>query len=461
MKQKKWIAALFLGMVVLAGLAMAAEDTPVRAEAYKDPMEKFYHPAPWITLGGDFRARYIYAPKISTLNVTPPNGQTNWHFSRFRTRLWGKFDLTEDVSFNARLVNEWRIWCDPDSKPASWNGDEIFFDQFNIKWNNAFDMPLTLVFGRQDIVLGHRWLIFEGTQNDGSRTIYFDAIRATYKWDDTLTMDAIYVNNLAYQRNRIKPINDRVLPVNYEDTQAVILYGSKKWSDKFKTDGYYIWRKDDEEIKPVSEDAEFHTLGGLVDGFFDDNKQWEYYAEMATQYGAKAGRTLEAFGFNSKVMYHSQDAMQNCYGLSYEFMSGDDPSTATNEQFDPLWGVWPQWSELYIYTYSQETTIAEITNLHRLGLHWTFKPQEKLTVAAAYHLMWADNNTFKDKTTSQINFDDAGDFRGQLATLWFMYEHDKHWKGHIVTEYFYPGNYYDDVNRDATFWVRLNIEYTF
>ncbi len=463
MKKWMWLAALMVFLTIFASAAFAADDRPIRAKAYaeKDFMEKFYHPMEGVTLGADFRARYIYAPHISTLSDSPPNRQSNWHFSRFRTRLWGKWELHEDVDFNARAVNEWRIWCDPASKPAHWNGDEIFFDRFNLTWRNAFDMPLTMVFGRQDIALGHRWLIFEGTQNDGSRTIYFDAIRATYSWSDTFTTDAIYINNVAYQRNRIKPINDRLLPVNYEDTQAFILYNSKKWSNGMKTDGYWIWRKDDEVITPVSEDSDFHTLGGLIDGRFGENDQYEYYAELAGQYGAKDGKTLQALGFNSKFMYHSNDEWKNCYGLSYEFMSGDNPSTTTNEQFDPLWGVWPQWSELYIYTYSQETTIAEVTNLHRLGLHWTFQPRERLTVAAAYHLLWSDENSFKDKTTSQIDFSDSGDFRGQLASLWFIYNHNEHWKGHLVTEYFYPGTYYDDSNRDAAFWLRLNVEYTF
>ncbi len=452
--------------------AMAARGKEKRAEAYgagessyDKMMEKFYHPADWIELGGDFRARYVYSPHVDTLNANPSNGQSNWHYTRWRTRIWGRFELDENLDFNARIINEWRTWCDPDRKPAGWNCDEWLFDKFNLTWRNAFDMPLTLVFGRQDIALGHRWLVFEGTQNDGSRTIFFDAIRATYDWKEWDTkIDVIYVNNLAYQRNRIKPINDRVTPTNYEDDQGIIVYGSKKWSDKVKTDGYYIWKKDDPLQGTLgsafSAEAEIHTLGGLVDGFIDDNKQYQYYVEAAAQTGSKDTQDMEAFGFNSKFTYHRQDEWQNCFALSYEFMTGDDPSTSKNEAFDPLWGTWPQWSELYGYTYSRETSIFEITNLHRMGLHWSMIPKEKWSIAAAYHLMWADENTQKNGT-GVIRFDDAADFRGQLYTLWLKYNHNKHWKGHLVYEYFMPGAYYASSNHDNAMFLRLNIEYTF
>ena len=45
-----------------------------------------------------------------------------------------------------------------------------------------------------------------------------------------------------------------------------------------------------------------------------------------------------------------------------------------NEGFDILWGRWPRWSELYIYTYAPETRISQLGNLHRVGPGWTFKP---------------------------------------------------------------------------------------
>ena len=40
-------------------------------------------------------------------------------------------------------------------------------------------VPLDFKIGRQDLFLGNGWLVGDGTPLDGSRTFYFDAIRAT------------------------------------------------------------------------------------------------------------------------------------------------------------------------------------------------------------------------------------------------------------------------------------------
>ena len=91
----------------------------------------------------------------------------------------------------------------------------------------------------------------------------------------------------------------------------------------------------------------------------------------------------------------------------YEYLSGDDPSTDTNEAFDPLWARWPQWSENYVYTYAMETRIAETTNLHRVYGGWEFNPTKKTEICTFYNLLFADENTRKDSPTL-INFSDSG-----------------------------------------------------
>ena len=44
-------------------------------------------------------------------------------------------------------------------------------------------------------------------------------------------------------------------------------------------------------------------------------------------------------------------------------------TTGKDEMFDVLWGRWPRWSELYIYSYAAETggKIAQMNNVMRFG----------------------------------------------------------------------------------------------
>jgi len=66
-----------------------------------------------------------------------------------------------------------------------WYSGGVLFDQLALTASQPAGLPLALEAGRQDLIFGDGWLVLEGTPLDGSRTIYFDAVRAT------LAMDAI------------------------------------------------------------------------------------------------------------------------------------------------------------------------------------------------------------------------------------------------------------------------------
>ena len=156
-------------------------------------------------------------------------------------------------------------------------------------------------------------------------------------------------------------------------------------------------------------------------------------------------------------MYLFHDSHDSSVHVGYEYESGDDPTTDDNEQFDPLWAEWPRWSELYIYTYSKETMIAESTNVRRFNLGHKFNPNKKWQICTDYHLLWADENT----SSTAIGFSDTSKFRGQLFTCWAKYKMSAQLTGHLLGEYFVPGTYYDPGNRDAAFFLRFNLEYKF
>jgi len=106
--------------------------------------------------------------------------------------------------------------------------------------------------------------------------------------------------------------------------------------------------------------------------------------------------------------------------------------------------------------------IGETTNLHRLNLGYDFKPCPRWQVLADYHLLWANQDGQTDAGgTSPFYFSDTGNFRGQLFTLWLKWSCCKRVRAHYLVEYFIPGNYYDQSNRSAAWFLRANLEYTF
>ncbi|HUU90425.1 MAG TPA: hypothetical protein VM238_04360, partial [Phycisphaerae bacterium] len=115
------------------------------------------------------------------------------------------------------------------------------------------------------------------------------------------------------------------------------------------------------------------------------------------------------------------------------------------------------WSELLFYTYIPETRAGDYTNLHRLTFGHRCKPSEKVELRTEYHLLFADENA---ATANPAIYSSGGYFRGQLLAWWLYYRFNKHVSGHLVTEFFFPGNFYENFANDAACFLRYQLEFT-
>jgi hypothetical protein len=206
--------------------------------ALKDGITKL---VPWLSMGADFRFREHYAQNIKTLE-----NRQDWHFQRYRTRLWWKVSPCDNLSFNFRLVFEPIYYQRPEGQPhPDWN--EAIFDEMNFEWKKFLGLPVTLKVGRQDISLGDKWLFTDGTPLDGTRTAHFDAVRATITCDPKTksTLDLIYLNQRADTSDRIKPFNDQDKDISETNTQGVIVYGSNKSIKDTTLDPYFAYKHDE------------------------------------------------------------------------------------------------------------------------------------------------------------------------------------------------------------------------
>ena len=449
-------------------------------------VDELKNPTDWLSWGFDQRLREIYSDNIITLSKDIPGHV--YHFQRFRSRAWGVFTLDENLEINTRLMWEWQNYCEPHAanKDSNVEFDEALFDRLYIKMKNFMDMPLDVTLGRQDIILGNAWLVLDGTPEDGSRTIFFDAARFQYKLDESNALDFIFINQQSEADETIEPFNDqeRVRGLTDQDEIGAILYWTNKdIVPKGQLDGYFIYKRDSHVTdengsrSSWSNESNIYAFGARIAGAVDEN--WNYRAEFAQELGQKQTQdwdswegtdplgadSLEhtdlcAFGFNSRLGYKLNDSKKSEFHADYEYLSGDDPSTSTNEQFDPLWARWPRWSENYIYSFAGETRIAEATNLHRVAAGWSSSLCEKLKLCVDYHLLFAAENTRKDDPTF-INFSDNGKFRGQLLTAKLDYKYTRHISGHFLAEYFCPGDYYTNDNNDHSVFLRYELMLTF
>ena len=483
------LLAVISGVASVAMAAEGATDPGVQEYLQEEPvahfhevntglMDKFHNPTEGVTMGLDLRLREVYARNIFSLNEDF-GGDGNWnnyHWQRYRTRLSTKWAIDEDIDFNTRLV--WEFWghCAPDDSfseflsEKSYDFDEAIFDHMNIQFRNAFDMPLTLTVGRQDIILGTGWLVLDGTPADGSRTIFFDAVRATYDLSETSKVDLIYIQQYDDEAKWLKPFNhgvvdDRRHLTQLSDERAVIVYWHNKRNDAHNNELYYIYKNEEAsdwgaEYKGRGYDADIHTIGTRFFGQLDEN--WSYSAEIAKQWGDREGASLQALGGNSKLAYAFNNDSKNEIHFGYEYLSGDDPDTSADEEFDSLWGDWPQsqrGGDLQSYMWTFEGELGQVTNLHRFGIGHSFKPAKDWTLATDYNLYWADENS--ETTNTGLAFSDSGKFRGHMLTGLLTYQCCKNFRTQFLVDYFIPGGYYDEPSQDDALFARVNVEWTF
>jgi hypothetical protein len=476
---------LLAGLLVAAQVQAAetpASTSPASVQASPDLNDSFHNPAPWLTMGADVRFREHYGENWTALNndLTDAKGNNaaDWHFERYRARWWMSLKADENTSINTRFTWEFRTYDKPESAAQATDFDEIIMDNFNVSMKKFLDMPVTATIGRQDIMnLGQGWLVFDGTPVDGSRTFYFDAARFTFDLGEKTKLDTIYVSNMPKSDWWLKPINDRDKIVTQEEEQGAIVYLTDK-STPTQFEGYFMFKDNNPiddiarnfitstaKLQQYSKKAEIYTFGGAVSGSINDN--WGYRVEGAVQTGKSASPStlvtaynhtedLLAFGEKSTLEYSFKDDIDNKLHVTYEYLSGDNPNTKRVESFNPLWGQWPQWSEMY-QPYITQLEDNLVSNLHRLDFGHKFKPNSQWEILTDWNLLWADQNTYKGNP----HFTDDGNFRGHLLTCWARYNFSKQLKGNLVGEYFMPGNYYAKANNDDALYFHFTVEYTF
>jgi len=469
--------------------------------AQGDWVDAFHHPFDGLEMGMDLRLRDEYNHNTTSVddqfgdnydNAARKIKHGNWNegnAQRYRMRWSTIWTLAPDVTFNTRLV--WEFWTFNSPKnsynTASGNGRdtdlrELIFDRLNIQWKNAFDAPMTLTIGRQDIMLGTGWLVCDGTTGDGSRTFYFDAARATINLRDKTQLDLIGITQYDDEETWLTPFNHRdFLHVTQKtDENGFIAYLTDKSIENTQLEAYYIYKKEEpsnwtqfwqNRSKNWSTtpglDAEIHTFGGRVAQNLDEN--WSYSVEMAKQFGTRNDESMKGLGTNDKLAYAFNDEWKNELRTTFEYLSGDKPGTRGSERFDPLWGDWPQpqrGGDLCGFLYTFETATYEVTNLYRLGFGHTFKPIKDWSFATDYNLLWADQNTKGDSsspsgTYGSPQYSSSGNFRGQLLSWLATYSCCKNFKTYFMLDYFVPGDYYDESTRDHAVFARVNVEWTF
>jgi len=484
LKASRWFAAMLIVTNAAAQTnpppALAAAPAPTAYDKWEREMK---NPAPWFSWGADLRLRNEYYNNALTLDSSAPRSAQDYF--RFRERIWASVMPVTNVSVNARFSGEQREWMEPSaaSQYGTRSGLEERYgilDNAYAKWSNIGQVPLTLSVGRQDVQFGdplNWWLVGDGTPGDGSWTFFLDSARISYDAKELKTkFDVVYIYQNARPDSWLPTLGEsgdntpRPYNLTEQNEQGVIVYLSNKSVKNTQIDGYFIYKNDNKEFSN-GDNADIYTFGSKISGTPTPN--WAYSVEGAYQFGSKQDSTvvyptaetqwrrINAYGANGKLTYLFKDPYDNQLSLVGEYLSGDNPNTkGEDEMFDVLWGRWPRWSELYIYSYVKETSnkIGQMNNIIRFGPSWTVTPIKNTTFTATYNALFAPVET-PTRQQSTTLFTDNGNFRGHYLQAVLKHKFNDHISAHLWAEFVWMGNYY--ANQDLMTFLRAEVLFTF
>ena len=135
------------------------------------------------------RARMTTVGTANTLDREKPVNT----FTRWRTYLGAEYNPSRHFGLKLELANEARIWITPPAKKTAFN--EIFVNQLYVDWKDIADLPIDLRVGRQNIKFDEGFMMVDGNPMVGSRSDYFNAAKASFRFDERNSLTALFVYN--------------------------------------------------------------------------------------------------------------------------------------------------------------------------------------------------------------------------------------------------------------------------
>ena len=425
--------------------------------------------------GADERIREEYFDNIPLKNDTVTRGGDNNYF-RFRTRVWSEYDPIQPVTLRLRLVNEFREWDRPEASPTVQRSsyefpDEAVFDALSVEVRDLCNDRLDLKVGRQDLIYGTGKVILEGTPKDGSRTIYFNAAKATWKGIQDTTIDLVGIYDPAQDELALNDADRDLTGYTSNnddmDESGMVLYLKNKSAPTFPFELYGIYKRESDwnrvsgsgtNAVTTSIDAlDLGTVGFRLLPEFTERLKGNL--EFAYQRGERgdqdvSGYMVDAFLTCDLPLLEELNPSAD-FGLYY--LSGDDPTTSDDEGWNPLWARYPQYSEMYVYAFDADGA-GRWSNLAMPHAGLALSPLKWLRTSAMLGYLFAPE---KDGVGE-------GDERGLLAVLKNEFTIREGWlkrndklTGHVWLEVLEPGDYYDEQDGDTAVFARWELAYTF
>ncbi|MEW6755257.1 MAG: hypothetical protein AB1505_30390 [Candidatus Latescibacterota bacterium] len=419
------------------------------------------------TWGGDFRLRQC---NIEDVHLRNGGNIQVLSFFRIKPALWGQYSPSAKLALYLRVTDEMRKWVQPENRTGMYAykyPDEVVVENLYVDLKGLAGGKLDLRLGRQNLIYGTGKILLDGTPGDGSRTIYMDALRASYRASDRMTVDLLGIYNLAEnplvtgdEERNLTNLTLQDVDNEMNELGAGVYLKHKGLSDAYPFEAYYLFKQQAEYATAAGDRdaANLNTIGGRVMPKLGSTLAGNL--ELAYQLGSMGDVDLSGYMLDAKVTHSCPRlaARKGQASLGLYVLSGDDPDTQDKgEAWNAPFARWPQYSELYIYSYAADRgSVADWQNLLMpyVEIGANVGPAVNSTALLGYMRAMQDDGP------------GDGQGRGLLFTLWNKFEVAKGMvrqsdalTGHFLIELAKPGDYY--VAEATSMFLRWQLNYQF
>jgi hypothetical protein len=472
-------AGRHLNSIVKSGPGEAASDTSVSivpvTETWNAREEDTLEPGAH-RIGAALRARYIDWQSIYSdgLNADPA-GQ----LLSTRVQISLDYRRSRTLRLFALLNNESLELETCEGREAGFG--EISLENLYVEVLEPLGLPLAMHLGRQNLLYGDGWLIAEGTPLDRSRTFYFNGLLLTSSIP-SWSFDVFALRD-PRRDNYLPRINNKRTDLIEVDESAWGIVARREPSPgtalRYSAFPYYIFKKESH----AGRTARIHTVGtriGFGLGRGDAFLEFAYQGGKVPQIDRgeplndllSGPQAISAVAGQARLEARLAPPVPLELAAGYVYLSGDDIKTRNKfEGWNPLFGRWPIWGELYALATAQESfaqpmgqTIAYWQNLSMPFLSAACDICPTLRLEGRY--MWLDAPhplaTFDRLFDPSI---EGPTHRGTAYTLKMSWRAEGLFDGHVLYESFSPGDYYPDasfdgglsVKRESATYVRVEV----
>lgn len=392
------------------------------------------------------------------------NDATNDSTNYFRTRsqLYAEWKISEFDTARIQLTNEFFNYLVTPTAGTEYlkNGNprEIFFDHTYVSSKEIMESPVSLTAGRFELLnqYGDNFIFADGTPQDGSRSMFFDALKASISIDDNNAIDLMYIDNDKKDKKMPRINKQDAQTINTSNDSGPAVIWKAKLSDELYLEPYYVWKN--EEYSTTVE-SDLHTFGAFAKYKMDDMTLRAQFALQTGDYGTQDREGMGGYLFLDKP-FKDMNLKPVCT-LGALYLSGDDPSTTDKvEGWNPLYSRFPGWNEIYAYVLRGETgQNGYWTNTIMFTAKAKLKVNDKFSTELALDYFLAVE---KQKTATSTAYGD-GSTKGLSPNVTFSYAFSKTVTGRYQFLYFMPGDFYQAGTTDAdnSFFTRVELALSF